>query len=313
MTRQTQFLASAVSAWSILMAAAPLAHAQTTTCTSDPCGAKYSNIPVNGMSPDIDVFCSSAPGTCSNSGDFTDWRAQIYPNVVRLLNQAQVGLPAQISSGDVGWCYAYADDDMNGGYYSDFSFFPGTCNVTVGHVADTQIYLGVGETPSLPQGSPEQLGRLQNAYTGNGNYYIGIPGGPNNGTVSDNSNLIVWTKSQFDQLWVVPTDGGGAIYDVYKDSNRSHVCLHAASYQEGAHITDAPCNSNPQSTDPLSVWQMIGSNKISGDPHPGCFILYSPYTAYAIGVTGGNSKVTNGAAVIQWAYDGSANQFWCVK
>ena len=131
--------------------------------------------------------------------------------------------------------------------------------------------------------------------------------------MSDNSNLIVWTKSQFDQLWLVPTGGLGAIYDVYKDPNRSHVCLHAASYQEGAHITDAPCNSDPQSTDALSVWEMIGSNKISGDPHPGCFILYSPYTGYAIGVAGGNSKVTNGAALIQWAYDGTANQFWCVK
>ena len=322
MNRQTTFLAGAVSACSISMAAAPPAHAnaENNACllsphnTADPCRSEYWNI-TSQESPDLYVYCSSAPSTCSNATDFTQWRAQVFSTGVRLLNNTQVpGLPVQISSGDVGWCYAYAYDNA-GGVNSDVTLYPGSCNVVIGQVVDEQVYIGVGKTPSLPQGAPQQLGRLQNAYTPNGtSYFIGIPNGPQGTTVPDNLNLVVWQKSQFDQLWVVPsTAGGGAIYDLYKDSNRSHVCLHAASYSQGAAITDAPCDTNPQSTDPLSVWQMIGSNKISGDPHPGCFILYSPYTGYAIGVAGGNGNVKNGGALVQWAYDGSANQFWCVK
>lgn len=316
MTRHTAFLVNAVSACSILMAAAPLAHAQSSTnnClqtpqnTSDPCGAKY--VPA-GTSDDLWVYCSSASGTCANSADYVAWRAQLYPAAIRVFSQ-QVNLPFQISSGDVGWCYVYAAATNGGGNVSDFAFYPGSCNASGLSVASTQIYVGVGKTPSLPPGSPEQLGRLQNAYTGNGNYFIGIPNGPHNGIVSDNSQLIVWTSGQFDQLWVIP-GGQGAIYDVYKDSNSSHVCLTAASYQEGAAIIDAPCDPNPNSTNPLSYWQLIGSNKISGNPHPNCSILLNPYTGYAIGVQGGNGHVTNSGALVQWAYDGTANQFWCVK
>jgi hypothetical protein len=330
MDRHTAFLAGAVSACAILMGAAPSAHAQTNfnNCaaspqnTSDPCSAEYSaggGGIGNGMSQALWVYCSGGPpGGCSNGGDFTDWTAQIYPTVVRVYNGTLIpGLPTQISNGDVGWCYAYADDG-NGGTDSDFSLYPNGCNVSLGQIADTTISVGVGASPSVPVGSPQQIGRLQNASMVNGTFYIGIPGGPNNGSVADNSNLIVWTKSQFDQLWVIPTTGGGAIYDVYKDAGTTtlsprRVCLHAATNQKGAAITDTPCETNPQLTDQLSVWQMINSDHIQGNPHPGCYILYSPYTGYAIGVAGGDSKVKNGASVIQWAYDGTANQFWCPR
>jgi len=151
------------------------------------------------------------------------------------------------------------------------------------------------------------LRRLRNADTTHGAFYLGIPGGPHSGHVYDNLNLIVWQFSQNDQLWWVPDDNGfGQFSNFYTDPSGLNVCLGVNGSGNGATIIDQPCDAN----NPVQVWQLIGSNKVGkGTQYPGCFILWNTNNGKAIGVANGN--VQNGGAVVQWDYDGTANQFWC--
>jgi hypothetical protein len=168
--------------------------------------------------------------------------------------------------------------------------------------------LAVG-TPAQAQNVVEQ--RLQNAYTHNGTFYIGIPGGPNGqGFVTANANLVVWQSSQKDQDWFLPTSNQGGIADYYADTAGQQVCLTATSFAEGAAIQDQECNNNDPTE--LQFWEMLPSSEVGlGSTYPNCVILWNPYSSQAIGVSGGNNSVKNGGSVIQWNYDGTANQFWC--
>ena len=153
------------------------------------------------------------------------------------------------------------------------------------------------------------LHRLQNAYTGNGTFYLGIPGGPQNGHVPDDQALVVWQFGQEDQDWWSP-DGQGAFWDFYTDSFGQSVCIAATGVGNGNVIIDQPCDGNNPTEN--EFWQLIPSYEVGlGSQYPGCNIILNPYSGKVIGVSGGNANVSNGGAVVQWDYDGTANQFWC--
>lgn len=153
------------------------------------------------------------------------------------------------------------------------------------------------------------LRRLRNADTTHGQFFLGIPGGVQNGHVGNNLNLVVWQASQNDQFWWVPLDNGyGQFSDFYTNVFGQAVCLTVNGSGNGAPIADQACDPSANNTNQL--FQLIGSNKVGKDAlYPGCYILWNPTTSKAIGVA--NKNVTNGGAVVQWDYDGTANQFWC--
>lgn len=162
--------------------------------------------------------------------------------------------------------------------------------------------------------SAVQLHRLQNAYTGNGIFYLGILGGPTNGHVHDNTGLTVWQSSQADQDWWVPIEnGGGAFWDFYTDPNGASLCIATPALTPpgtGAPIFATPCDGNNPTQQ--EYWELISSASVNlGAQYPGCYIMWNPYFGQAIGVLFGDGSVSDGGEVVAWNYDGSANQFWC--
>lgn len=222
--------------------------------------------------------------------------------------------PTAISSGDVEWCTIVMQCHTGGGltqllYDSEQG---GTACQVDGYASGCdladyiQVDVGVSRHPGL---------RVQNAYTGNGTFYLGIPGGPQNNRVADNLDLVVWQSSQSDQLWFLPQSHDGPIWDANIDLNGSNVCVAVSGgvgAGNGAPMIDQPCDpSNPSEA---QMWEWIPSDQVGqGSQYPGCYILFNAYTSKAIGVSGGNGNVKNGGSVIQWDYDGTANQFWCAN
>ncbi len=155
--------------------------------------------------------------------------------------------------------------------------------------------------------------RLKNRDFTNGTFYLGIPPGPQNGHVPANVGLIVWQYGQDDQIWNVPA-GGGLFSDLYTDPYSNSVCIGVEGglgAGNGARIIDQPCDWS-QTVHPEQYWQMIPSSSVGlGSQYPNCFIMWNVYNSKAMGVT--NGDVQNGGTVIQWDYDGSANQFWCLE
>ncbi len=223
------------------------------------------------------------------------------------------GYPAtKISAGDVEWCTIVMQchtgggltkvlyDSQQGGTACQVNGYANGCDL-----ADyIQVDVGVTRYPGL---------RLQNAYTGNGKFYLGISGGLQNNRVPDNVNLIVYQSSQSDQLWFAPQSGDGPIDDVNLDPNGSHVCVAingGIGAGDGAKIIDQACD--PNNPTEAQMWEWIPSDQVGrGSQYPGCYVLWNAYTSKAMGVAGGNGNVKNGGSVIQWDFDGTANQFWC--
>lgn len=166
--------------------------------------------------------------------------------------------------------------------------------------------VAIGVALAAPAGAASTLRRLKNADTTYGYYYLGIPPGPQNGFVTEDANLVVWQFSQEDQLWYVPQDDGFGQFQNYYNSANSPVCLSVTGTGNGYPVIDQACNEE----NPNQYWQLISSSKVGKDSeYPGCYVLWNITTGKAIGVT--NGYVANGGTVVQWDYDGTANQFWC--
>ena len=237
------------------------------------------------------------------------------PTVTVTPTSTPPGYPAtRISSGDVEWCTIVIQCHTGGGQIqllSDSEQGGTPCQVN-GYASGCdladyiQVDVGVSRYPGL---------RLQNAYTGNGGpFYLGIYGGPQNNRVPDNSNLVVWQSGHSDQFWLFPPQGGdGAIWDVNIDPSGRNVCLAVnggVGAGDGANIIDQSCD--PTNPTEAQQWQWIPSDQVGyGSQYPGCYVLWNGYTSKAIGVLGGNGNVLNGGSVVQWDFDGTANQFWC--
>lgn len=167
--------------------------------------------------------------------------------------------------------------------------------------------VAVGVALAAPASAAPTLGRLKNADTTYGAYYLGIPPGPQNGFVTEDANLVVWQFGQEDQLWYVPVDDGFGQFPNYYNSENSPVCLSVMGTGNGEPVIDQACDEYNYN----QYWQLISSSKVGkGSEYPGCYILWNINTSKAIGVTSG--YVANGGTVVQWDYNETANQFWCV-
>jgi hypothetical protein len=144
---------------------------------------------------------------------------------------------------------------------------------------------------------------LRNADRSRGDFYLGIPPGPQNGHVLEDQNLVIWSYSQNDQIWDVPDDnGGGEVANYFTGTSGNQVCITVAA--DNFHLIDHVCDFEQYD------WQLIASTKVGkGNVYPGCFIFWNINTSKAMGVQG--ASMQNGTAVVQWTYTGAANQFWC--
>jgi len=160
--------------------------------------------------------------------------------------------------------------------------------------------IAVGLAVAAPASANQH--RLLNADKSNGYFYLGIPPGPQNGHVLDDQTLVIWNYSQNDQIWNVPeADGYGQFSDYYTDPNGSSVCITVSS--DGLRLIDHTC-------DGTQLWQIFPSYKVGlENTYPNCYIVWNINTGKAMGVK--NRLMQNGTQVVQWDYDGSANQFWC--
>jgi len=144
----------------------------------------------------------------------------------------------------------------------------------------------------------------------------GIQCNPGHGPcwLNDGQQLVVWNSFTPDVNWWAPAAfKAGTISDGYTDQLGHTLCVgvSGASEAAGANLIVWPCGT--PAAHPDQYWLALPAENY-GLNAPGCFVFRTG-DGQVMGVAGGDSKVANGAHVVQWPNDpdhpSALNQAWC--